>query len=120
MVDPLDAVGRGRGAYRDRRPNVVELEVVSIPSDLDDVYDVLGVAGVGNPLRTHSLIGVVTRAGDLEGLVYVPALGLLLDVLVDPIAEVEEVVVAVTLEEALLLLVEEALLLVEEEAVFVV
>jgi hypothetical protein len=30
LVDPLDAVGRGRGAYRDRRPNGVELEVVSI------------------------------------------------------------------------------------------
>ena len=46
-------------------------------------------------MRTHSLIGVVTRAGDLEGLVYVPALGFLLDVLVDPVSEVDEVVVEV-------------------------
>jgi hypothetical protein len=95
LVDPLDAVRRGRRTQLDRRPNVVKLEVLSIPSDLDDVYDVLDVAGVGHPLRIHCLVGVVARLGDVEGLIYVPALGLLLDVLLDPVADVEEVVVEV-------------------------
>jgi hypothetical protein len=58
---------------------------------LDDVYDVLDVAGVGHPLRIHCLVGVVARLGDVEGLIYVPALGLLLDVLLDPVADVLEV-----------------------------
>jgi hypothetical protein len=91
----LDAVSRVRRTQLDRRAAVIELEVVSIPSDLNDACEVLGVAGVGHSLRTHCLVGVVARLRDVEGLVYVPAFGLLLDVLVNTVPKAEEAVVEV-------------------------
>ena len=81
LVDPVDAVGRGRGAQLDRGPDIVKLKVVGIPSDLDDVYGVLGIASVGHSLCANALVRVVARLRDVKGLVYVPALSILLSLL---------------------------------------
>src|SRR5215204_2610402 len=61
---------------------VVVVEVAEVTS-VNYVGDVLGVTGVGRTLNPHGLVGVIARLGDVEGLVYVPTLSLLLDVLGD-------------------------------------
>src|SRR5215210_6971707 len=93
LVDLLVA-RRGRfWAYLDRGVNLIELEVVGVPVDLGEVYDVLGITGVGYSLNACALVGVVALAGDRERLVDVPALGLLLDVLGQLPVEVEALAV---------------------------
>jgi hypothetical protein len=81
---------------------LIQLEVVDLPSDIEDVYRILGVAGVGHSLRAHALVGVGPGAGDVEGLIGVPALGLLvggLEYLVSEITETVEQVFLVVAEE---------------------
>ncbi len=80
MLDVLVARRSGRGAQLDRRTHIIELEVVCLRTYLEDPYLVLGVAGVGHPLGTHGLVGVVARARNVEGLIYVSAFGFLLEV----------------------------------------
>src|SRR5918999_3732642 len=116
LVDLLIA-RRGRlRAYLNRGVHLIELKVVYLPVELGEVYNVLGVAGVGYSLNACALAGVVARLGDVKGLVYVPALSLLLDVLVQRPIEVEalEVFVVIKEEAVKVVLDEEA---VEEEAV---
>src|SRR5215210_2886286 len=119
LVDLLVA-RRGRlRANLDRGVNLIELEVVCLPIDLGEVYDVLGVTGIGYSLNACALVGVVTRLGDVKRLVYVPALCILLDVLIQLPVEVEveavEVVKVVIKEEVVKVVIEEEA--VEEEAV---
>src|SRR5918993_598659 len=75
LVDLLVARRPVRGANLDRRTDVVDLEVFRIRSELTYTDLVLGVSGVGNPLDTHALVGVVARTRNVEGLVHVPTLG---------------------------------------------
>src|SRR4028119_205616 len=92
LIDLLVARGSGRGAHHDRRTHLIEPDVVRLRTYLEDPYLVLGVAGVGHPLGAHGLVGVVARARNVEGLVYVAALGFLLEV-AEAVATEEEVVV---------------------------
>ena len=99
LVDLLVAGGLLGGAQLDRGTNLLELDVavpvevaeeavVEVAYEVAVVYNpygVLGVAGVGHPLRTHGLVGVGTTISDRERLVYLPALGLLLGLLDYPI-----------------------------------
>src|SRR3712207_359067 len=94
LVDLLVARCPVRGANLDRRTDVVKLEVVRVRSKLGYADLVLGVTGVGYPLDTRGLVGVVARVGHVEVLVYVPALGLLVEVPEDVPAEKEAVVEA--------------------------
>jgi hypothetical protein len=83
LADHLVARRRVRRAHLDERTHIIELEVVRVRTELGYADLVLGVAGVGHPLGTHRLVGVVTRLGDVERLDYAAALGLLLEVLVE-------------------------------------
>src|SRR5918995_3275712 len=67
---------RGRlGADRDRRVDLLELKIATVlGAVLDDVGQVLGVAGVAGTLDANTLIGVVAGAGNLEGLIEVASL----------------------------------------------
>src|SRR5829696_2467487 len=81
LVDLLVA-RRGRlRAYRDRRADLLELELVRGGTVLEDVGQVLGVAGVANTLYARTLGRVVTSARDLEGLIKLAALAFLLGLL---------------------------------------
>src|SRR5918998_3394843 len=82
LVDLTRALGRVRGAKVDRGAALVELKV-PLGSVLDDVDQVLGVAGVTDALYAHTLVGVVATTGDRERLIEVGALGLLLGLLAD-------------------------------------
>ena len=93
MIDVLVARRRSRGAHLDRRTHLIELEVVRLRTYLEDPYLVLGVAGVGDPLGTHGLVGVVARARNVEGLIYIPALGFLAAVAEAVAAEEEPMIV---------------------------
>ena len=86
----LVALDREIGANIDVGTYVLELEVVGIRADLRYPQRALRVSGVGHALYAGGLVGVVTRAGDLEGLIHVPALGFLLDRLAHTVAEVVE------------------------------
>src|SRR5919112_314716 len=78
----LLVTGRGElGADRDRRADLLELKVVGLRAVLDDVGQVLGVAGVPNTLDAHTLVAVATLAGNGERLIEIAALGLLLGLL---------------------------------------
>src|SRR5918997_824243 len=99
LVDLLIA-RRGRlRAYLDRGVNLIELKVVCLPVELSEVHHVLGVTGVGHSLCANALVGVVSRAGNLEGLVHIATLSLLLDVLVQLSVEVEAVEVFVVIKD---------------------
>ena len=78
MVDRTRALGRVGGAHRDRRANILELEVISGRAVLEDVGHVLGVTGVANTLDAHTLGGVVAATGYLKGLIELAALPFLL------------------------------------------
>ena len=93
LVDLLVARSEVARANLDGRAGVLEREVVCLGAVLEDAYLVLGVARVGHSLNTRALVGVVARVRDVERLVYVPALGLLLEGLVYLAAE--EVVKAI-------------------------
>ena len=94
MVDLLIAADHLLGAHLDRCSDVLELEVVepvavvvaekepAVIEDavvIKDAYSVLSVAGVGRPLDSHGLVGVVARTRDLKGLVDITTVGFLLD-----------------------------------------
>src|SRR5918998_5568056 len=87
LVDLLVAGRCVYGAHVDGATHLIELKLGVLPSEVEHVYRVLCVAGVGHPLHAHALVGVIARLGDIKGLPHVPALGLLLDVLVDPVGE---------------------------------
>ena len=64
MVDLLVA-RRGRfGADRDRGADLLKLEVIGLGGVLDDIRQVLGVAGVTDTLDAHTLVAVAPLAGD--------------------------------------------------------
>ncbi len=119
MIDALVARRRSRGAHLDRRTHLIELEVVRLRTYLEDPYLVLGVARVCHTLGAHGLVGVVARARNVEGLVYVPALGLLLELLVDfaPAEEEAVIIVAVIEEEVVVAEAVVVVAVIEEEAV---
>src|SRR5918997_244313 len=77
LVDLLVACRRVARAHLDGGTGVLEREVVGLEAVLDDAYLVLGVARVGGTLDAGALVRVVTRVGDGERLVHLPALGLL-------------------------------------------
>jgi hypothetical protein len=55
----LLVTGRGGlGADRDRRADLLEPKVVGLRAVLDDIRQVLGVAGVTNTLDAHTLVAV--------------------------------------------------------------
>jgi hypothetical protein len=64
LVDLLVTRGGVDRADRDRGANILELEVVSRRSVLDDGDLTLRVAGVARKLGAHTLVGVVTTASD--------------------------------------------------------
>src|SRR5215216_2740121 len=81
LVDLLVA-RRGRlRAHRDRRADLLELELVGGRAVLENVGQVLGVAGVANTLDTHTLGRVVTLTGNGERLIELTALAFLLGLL---------------------------------------
>src|SRR5215216_2406266 len=83
LVDLLVARRRVRGVHLYRRADLLELEVVGLRTVLDDVGQVLGVAGVTDTLNARALVGVVASLGDVERLVEFTALGILLALLGD-------------------------------------
>src|SRR5215211_3460458 len=83
LVDLLVARRRVRGVHLYRRADLLELEVVGLRTVLDDVGQVLGVAGVTDTLNARALGGVVASLGDVERLVELTALGILLAFLGD-------------------------------------
>src|SRR5918999_3978839 len=97
LVDLLVAGRCVYGAHVDRATHLIELELGVLPSEVEHVYRVLGVAGVGHTLHAHALVGVIARLGDIKGLPHVPALGLLFDIAKCE-AVVEEILLEVLLE----------------------
>src|SRR5918995_6084722 len=87
LVDLLIACRCVYGAHVDRATHLIELKLGVLPSKVEHVYRVLGVAGVGHSLHAHALVGVVAHLGDIKGLPHVPALGLLLGLLGYPVGE---------------------------------
>src|ERR671910_2268717 len=87
LVDLLVARRCVYGAHVDRATHLIELKLGVLPSEVEHVYRVLGVAGVGYSLHAHALVGVIARLGDVEGLFDVRALGLLLSLLGYPVGE---------------------------------
>src|SRR5215208_566269 len=83
LVDLTRALGRVGGAHGDGRADLLELKVIRGGAVLENVGQVLGVAGVANTLDAHALGGVVTAAGDREVLVELSALAFLLFLLAD-------------------------------------
>src|SRR5215216_3222440 len=83
LVDLLVARRRVRGVHLYRRADLLELEVVGLRTVLDDVGQVLGVAGVTDTLDARTLGRVVAGLGDVERLVEFTALGILLALLGD-------------------------------------
>lgn len=71
--------GSGRAASdREVGAGIVELEVISRGSVLDEIDLVLRVSGVGVPKDVGTLVAVVARAGDRKRLINLAALGVLL------------------------------------------
>ena len=75
LVDLLVARRRVLGAHLYGSAVVLELEVVGLGAILKDPDLVLGVTGVRDALHARALVRVVARAGDVERLVNVSALG---------------------------------------------
>src|SRR5215212_1045901 len=107
-IEPVETVEEEAEVIKEEALTIKVVEVVLLLSTkLGDVRHVLGIAGVSHTLHSYALVRVVTRLGDVKGLVYVPALCILLDVLVQVAIEVKALeVLEVVIEEA-----------VEEEAV---
>src|SRR5215208_3427550 len=83
LVDLTRALGRVGGAHGNGGADLLELKVIRGGAVLENVGQVLGVAGVANTLDAHALGGVVTAAGDREVLVELSALAFLLFLLAD-------------------------------------
>src|SRR5919112_6387446 len=102
LVDLLVAGRCVYGAHVDRATHLIELKLGILPSEVEHVYRVLGVAGVGHPLHAHTLVGVVAAPPDIKGLPHIPALSRLLGGLEEPVSEISE-----TVEEVFLVVAEE-------------
>ena len=93
LVDLLATRGGVGGAHVDAGSYILEAEVVGLGAVTEDADLVLGVAGVGGTLNTHTLVGVIAATGDGERLIHVATIGILLKVLPYSGAVVVEAVV---------------------------